>query len=67
MSMSRGMPDYDQALKRLLLRAHDAFLALIAPGVTFRSEFSPDLPAAGRTSSGRSSDLEKEHGGQVTP
>lgn len=24
MSTSRGMPDYDQALKRLLLRAHDA-------------------------------------------
>jgi predicted transposase YdaD len=46
--MSRGTPDYDQALKRLLLRAHDAFLALIAPGVTFRGELSPELPAVGR-------------------
>ena len=48
MSTSRGVLDYDQALKRLLLRAHNGFLALIAPGVTFRGELSPELPAAGR-------------------
>jgi hypothetical protein len=30
--------DYDQALKRLLLRAHDGFLALVAPGVRWRGD-----------------------------
>lgn len=32
----------------MLLRAHDGFLALIAPGVTFRGELSPELPATTR-------------------
>lgn len=42
-------PDYDQAPKRLLLRAHDGFLALVAPELTWRAERSPELPAiAGR-------------------
>jgi predicted transposase YdaD len=40
--------DYDQALKRLLSRAHDGFLALVAPGVTWRGELSPELPAVAR-------------------
>ena len=37
--------DYDQALTRLLTRAHDGFLALIAPGRTWRADRSPRLPA----------------------
>src|SRR2546430_2515863 len=41
-------PDYDLTLKRLLLRAHDGFLALVAPGVTWRRELSPELPAGTR-------------------
>lgn len=41
-------PDYDQALKRLLLRAHDGFLALIAPELKWRGELSPELPAVAR-------------------
>ncbi|HLJ81215.1 MAG TPA: hypothetical protein VKT52_07015, partial [Ktedonobacterales bacterium] len=41
-------PDYDQALKRLLVRAHDGFLALIAPGLTWQGELSPELPAVAR-------------------
>lgn len=41
-------PDFDQALKRLLLRAHDGFLALIAPGLTWCSALSPELPAVAR-------------------
>lgn len=44
----RERPDYDQALKRLVLRAHDAFLALVAPDLTFRAEVSPELPAVSR-------------------
>jgi hypothetical protein len=43
-----GRPDYDQPLKRLLLRAHDGFLRLVAPGLTWRGELSPELPAASR-------------------
>ena len=41
-------PNYDQALKQLLLKAHDSFLALIAPTVRWRGALSPELPAAGR-------------------
>src|SRR5690242_243674 len=41
-------PNYDQALKRLLLRAHDGFLALVAPELTWRGELSPELPAVAR-------------------
>ncbi|MGH2516796.1 MAG: Rpn family recombination-promoting nuclease/putative transposase [Ktedonobacterales bacterium] len=41
-------PNYDQPLKRLLLRAHDGFLALIAPDLTWRGELSPELPATAR-------------------
>ena len=44
----RPRPDYDQALKRLLTRAHDGFLALIAPGLAWRGERSPELPASAR-------------------
>jgi predicted transposase YdaD len=40
--------DYDQALKRLLIRAHEGFLALIAPGRTWRADRSPELPAVAR-------------------
>jgi hypothetical protein len=39
-------PRYDQPLKLLLRRGHDGFLALVAPGVTWRGERSPELPAA---------------------
>jgi hypothetical protein len=41
-------PRYDQSLKRLLSRAHDDFLRLIAPGFTWQAEHSPELPAASR-------------------
>lgn len=41
-------PDYDQALKRMLTRAHDPFLSLIAPDLTWRGEHSPELPAVAR-------------------
>src|SRR5439155_24986578 len=41
-------PDVDQTLKRLLLRAHDGFLALVAPGLIWRGELSPELPAVAR-------------------
>ena len=41
-------PGYDQALKELLLTAHDAFLALIAPGVTWVDKLSEELPAGAR-------------------
>lgn len=41
-------PDYDQALKRLLTRAHDGFLALVAPDLVWRAERSPELPAIAR-------------------
>jgi predicted transposase YdaD len=38
-------PGYDQPLKALLGRAHDAFLALVAPDLTWLGELSPVLPA----------------------
>lgn len=41
-------PDYDQALKRLLARDRDGFLALVAPGFRWRAERSPELPAVAR-------------------
>ncbi len=41
---SQRRPRYDQTLKRLLLRAHDGFLALITPGLIWRGERSPELP-----------------------
>ncbi|HKB47583.1 MAG TPA: hypothetical protein VKC57_07780 [Ktedonobacterales bacterium] len=41
-------PSYDLTLKRLLTRAHDGFLALIAPDLTWRGERSPELPAVAR-------------------
>lgn len=41
-------PDYDQPLKRLLARAPQGFLDLIAPGLTWESELSSELPAAAR-------------------
>lgn len=40
--------DYDQALKRMLARGHDDFLALVAPGLRWRGERSSELPAAPR-------------------
>ncbi|HZC78045.1 MAG TPA: hypothetical protein VE258_09870, partial [Ktedonobacterales bacterium] len=39
---------YDQSLKRLLLRAHDGFLALVAPELVWRAALSPELPAVAR-------------------
>lgn len=44
----QARPRYDQSLKRLLSRAHDDFLRLIAPGFTWQAEHSPELPAAAR-------------------
>ena len=41
-------PGYDQALKELLLESHDAFLTLIAPGVTCIETLSEELPAGAR-------------------
>lgn len=41
-------PDYDQSLKRMLLRSHDGFLALVAPDLTWRGELASELPAAAR-------------------
>jgi hypothetical protein len=38
----------DQTLKRLLIRSHDGFLALVAPGLAWRGELSPELPAGAR-------------------
>ncbi len=45
---SRERLDYDQALKRLLTRAHDGVLALLAPELTWRGERSSELPAVAR-------------------
>jgi len=45
---STPQPDYDQTLKRLLTRAHDAFLTLVAPGMRWIGEVSPELPAIAR-------------------
>jgi predicted transposase YdaD len=44
----RERPDYDQALKRLLTRAHDGVLALLAPDLTWKGERSSELPAVTR-------------------
>ncbi len=41
-------PGYDAALKELLLAAHDAFLALIAPGIIWVDTLSEELPAGAR-------------------
>ncbi|MBF6590293.1 MAG: hypothetical protein IVW57_07150 [Ktedonobacterales bacterium] len=41
-------PDYDQALKTMLLEAHDGFLALIAPAVRWRKALPTELPAVKR-------------------
>jgi len=48
MQPKRARPDYDQALKQLLTRAHDGFLALIAPGLAWRGERSPELATSAR-------------------
>jgi hypothetical protein len=47
-SSRRERPDYDQALKRMLTRAHESFLQLIAPGVVWVADRSPELPAVAR-------------------
>ncbi|MGZ3585411.1 MAG: hypothetical protein ACXVCT_21930, partial [Ktedonobacterales bacterium] len=39
---------YDLALKSLLEAAHDGFLALIAPGASFRQSLPTELPASAR-------------------
>ncbi len=44
----RRKPDYDQAFKRLLRRGHAGFLALVAPGLVWRGERSPEFPAVRR-------------------
>jgi hypothetical protein len=44
----RSRPDYDQPLKWLLTRAHDAFLELIAPDLAWRGERSPEAPSIAR-------------------
>lgn len=44
----REHPDYDQYLKSLLTRAHDEFLALVAPNLQWAGERSPALPATRR-------------------
>lgn len=36
MQPTAGRPDYDQPLKRLLLRAHDGFLQFVAPRLPWR-------------------------------
>ena len=43
--MAADRPDYDQALKQLLVRAHDGVLALVAPDLHYRQALSPELPA----------------------
>ncbi len=45
---SRERPKYDLILKWMLIRAHDAFLALIAPGYVWRGERSPEVAAIKR-------------------
>lgn len=51
--MATGHPrphgsEYDLALKSLLEAAHDGFLALIAPGASFRQSLPTELPASAR-------------------
>ena len=41
-------PDYDQALKRLLARSHDGFLALLLPEARWLRARSPELPSSPR-------------------
>lgn len=45
---SRAQSRYDQLLKWMLTRAHDDFLALVAPDLTWRGERSPEVPAVPR-------------------
>src|SRR6185437_16256090 len=45
MAPTRDRPDYDQALKRLLGRAHEGMLALLLPGARWLGERSPELAA----------------------
>lgn len=45
---TRSPSAYDAALKKLLEAAHDGFLALIAPGVTFEAALPTELPATTR-------------------
>ncbi len=45
---SRPRSGYDQTLKWMLTRAHDGFLALIAPGLKWQAERSPEIPAVAR-------------------
>ncbi len=44
----RGQQRYDQMLKWMLTRAHDAFLALVAPDLAWRGERSPEVPTVPR-------------------
>ncbi|HEX8032544.1 MAG TPA: hypothetical protein VF510_01790 [Ktedonobacterales bacterium] len=44
----RSPSEYDAALKKLLETAHDGFLALIAPDVTFEAALPTELPATTR-------------------
>ena len=44
----RAQSRYDQLLKWMLTRAHDDFLALVAPDLTWRGERSPEVPAVPR-------------------
>lgn len=47
-SKRQPKPGYDEALKELLLASHDAFLSLIAPGLTWVDTLSEELPAGAR-------------------
>lgn len=47
-SPKRSPSEYDAALKKLLETAHDGFLALIAPDVTFEASLPTELPATTR-------------------
>lgn len=44
----RAQSRYDQLLKWMLTQAHDDFLALVAPDLTWRGERSPEVPAVPR-------------------
>jgi hypothetical protein len=43
-----GQSRYDQLLKWMLTRAHDSFLALVAPDLAWRGERSPEVPTIQR-------------------
>ncbi len=45
---NRQGPTYDQALKRLLTKAHDGLLSIIAPDLHWLGERSTELPAVAR-------------------